>query len=160
MHDKINFRRAKVEDAKEVADIVQRTVAEIYPRYYPKEVADFFTQFHSHQHIAEDIQKGCVYVLEDGRNIVGTGSYENQHITRVYVLPRHQGRGYGGYMLKKLEKEISERHSRAVLDASLPACKFYENKGYKTVRHEELKCEGETVLVYDVMEKMLAGIYN
>ena len=32
--------------------------------------------------------------------------------------------------------------------------------GYKAVRHEEVKCEKETVLVYDVMEKMVAGIYN
>ena len=46
------------------------------------------------------------------------------------------------------------------MDASLPACKFYESKGYKAVRHEEVKCEKETVLVYDVMEKMVAGIYN
>ena len=160
MHDKIIFARAKIEDAEDIADIVQKTVAEIYPKYYPPEVADFFRKLHGCQNIAGDIQKGRVYVLRDNGIIVGTGSYEKQHITRVYVLPRYQGRGYGGYILKELEKEIAHRHSRVFLDASLPACKFYESKGYKAVRHEEVKCEKETVLVYDVMEKMVAGIYN
>ena len=41
MHDKIIFARAKIEDAEDIADIVQKTVAEIYPKYYPPEVADF-----------------------------------------------------------------------------------------------------------------------
>ena len=91
-------------DAEDIADIVQKTVAEIYPKYYPPEVADFFRKLHGCQNIAGDIQKGRVYVLRDNDIIVGTGSYEKQHITRVYVLPRYQGRGYGGYILKELEK--------------------------------------------------------
>lgn len=155
MHDKIVFTRAKIEDAKDIADIVQKTVAEIYPKYYPREAVDFFKQLHGCQHIVKDIQKGRVYALEDDGEIVGTGSYEKQHITRVYVLPEHQGNGYGGYILRELEKEISGKYSRIVLDASLPACRFYESKGYRTVRHEEAKCEGNVVLVYDVMEKLL-----
>lgn len=35
------------------------------------------------------------------------------------------------------------------------ACVCYESKGYRTVKHEEVKCERDVVLVYDVMEKML-----
>ena len=116
---------------------------------------DFFSQIHCRENIAGDIEEGRVGVLEAGGAIVGTGSRDGQHITRVYVLPEHQGNGYGGYILGELEKEISGKYSRIVLDASLPACRFYESKGYRTVRHEEAKCEGNVVLVYDVMEKLL-----
>lgn len=151
----MNFRKAAPEDLRTVTDIVQRTVAEVYPKYYPKEAVDFFRQIHCRENIAGDIEEGRVGVLEAGGAIVGTGSRDGQHITRVYVLPEHQGKGYGGYILGELEKEISGKYSRIVLDASLPACRFYESKGYRTVRHEEAKCEGNVVLVYDVMEKLL-----
>ncbi len=154
-NNEMNFRKAAPEDLRTVTDIVQRTVAEVYPKYYPKEAVDFFSQIHCRENIAGDIEEGRVGVLEAGGAIVGTGSRDGQHITRVYVLPEHQGNGYGGYILGELEKEISGKYSRIVLDASLPACRFYESKGYRTVRHEEAKCEGNVVLVYDVMEKLL-----
>lgn len=151
----MNFRKAAPEDLRTVTDIVQRTVVEVYPKYYPKEAVDFFRQIHCRENIAGDIEEGRVGVLEVGGAIVGTGSRDGQHITRVYVLPEYQGNGYGGYILGELEKEISGKYSRIVLDASLPACRFYESRGYRTVRHEEAKCEGNVVLVYDVMEKLL-----
>lgn len=149
----INYRKAQMEDAEVVTDIVQRTKSEIYPRYYPKEIVDFLGQLHCYEHIIRDIQKDMVYVLEVSGVIVGTGSYERNHITRVYVLPQYQGKGYGSYILKELEKVILRNYNSIILDASLPACKFYEGNGYKTVRHEEYKCDNEAVLVYDVMEK-------
>ena len=107
------------------------------------------------KHIIKDIQKNIVYVLEVNDIIVGTGSFEENHITRVYVLPQYQGKGYGYHILKELEKEIARNYNNVILDASLPACKFYEGNGYKTVRHEEWKCDNEMILVYDVMEKQL-----
>lgn len=151
----MDYRKAQIRDAKAVTEIVQRTKKEIYPKYYPKEVVDFFGKLHCYEHIVRDIQKKIVYVLEMDGAIVGTGSYEENHITRVYVLPEYQGRGYGGYILRELEREIAANYNHVVLDSSLPACRFYESHGYKTVRHEEWKCENEVVLVYDIMEKQL-----
>lgn len=151
----MNYRKARMEDAAAVTDIVQKTKAEIYPKYYPKEVVDFFGQLHCYEHIAADIQKQKVYVLEAGGVLVGTGSYEGNHITRVYVLPQYQKKGYGRYILQALEKEIAAQQNRIFLEASLPARKFYENNGYKTVKHEEWKCENDVVLVYDLMEKVI-----
>ena len=123
--------------------------------YIPKEIVEFFGQLHCYEHIIKDIQKNIVYVLEVNDIIVGTGSFEENHITRVYVLPQYQGKGYGYHILKELEKEIARNYNNVILDASLPACKFYEGNGYKTVRHEEWKCDNEMILVYDVMEKQL-----
>lgn len=151
----MNYRKASMEDAEIITDVVQQTKAEIYPKYYPKEIVEFFGQLHCYEHIIRDIQKNIVYVLEVDDIIVGTGSYEENHITRVYVLPQYQGNGYGYHILKELEKEIARNYNNVILDASLPACKFYEGNGYKTVRHEEWKCDNEMILVYDIMEKQL-----
>ncbi len=151
----MNYRKASMEDAEIITDVVQQTKAGIYPKYYPKEIVEFFGQLHCYEHIIKDIKKNIVYVLEVNDIIVGTGSFEENHITRVYVLPQYQGKGYGYHILKELEKEIARNYNNVILDASLPACKFYEGNGYKTVRHEEWKCDNEMILVYDVMEKQL-----
>lgn len=88
----------------------------------------------------------------DGR-LAGTGTCTENHITRLFVAPELQGRGYGSYLMERLEKEVAAAYDRCVLDASLAAICFYERRGYKTVRHEEIKmCDG-TVLVYAIMEK-------
>lgn len=151
----MNYRKAQIKDAEAVTNIVQRTKAEIYPNYYPKEVVNFFGQIHCYEHVVRDIQKNAVFLLEIDGVPVGTGCYEENHITRVYVLPEFQGKGYGKYILKELEKEIAEKYDYIYLDASLPACRFYEKSGYQTIRHEEWACNNGAVLVYDVMEKKL-----
>ncbi|MDE6313535.1 MAG: GNAT family N-acetyltransferase [Lachnospiraceae bacterium] len=149
----MNYRKATREDAVFVTNIVQTTKAIVYPRYYPKEVVDFFGQLHCMEHVVRDIQENLVYVLEDNGVMVGTGSYKENHITRIYVLPEFQSKGYGTYIVKELEKDISRNYNTVTLDASLPACRFYEKNGYRTVEHQEYLCENHAVLVYDIMAK-------
>ena len=146
------FRKATKVECQIVTDIVQTTKAEIYPYYYPKEVVDFFANLHCYEHVMDDINSGTVYVLEDDGIIVGTGSYKGNHITRVYVLPIYQGKGYGKYIVEQLELLMSN-YDELSLDASLPACQFYEHLGYRTQYHDSWKCENGVVLVYDIMTK-------
>jgi hypothetical protein len=86
---------------------------------------------------------------------VGTGCRIDNHITRVYVLPAFQGNGYGSYIMQQLEDEIGKRYIETILDASLPASRLYERRGYKTVKHEKRIVENGVVLVYEVMKKKL-----
>lgn len=85
--------------------------------------------------------------------LAGTGSREGDHITRVYVSPSFQGKGYGTYIIKKLEEEIFSDYGRIYLDASLPACHLYETLGYKTSHHDKWEVENGVILVYEVMER-------
>ena len=91
-------------------------------------------------------------LVVDG-NIIGTGSYTENHITRVYVLPEYQGHGFGSRLMDELEKEIFARFNSCVLEASLPACIFYENRGYKTVRHVKEDIGGGKCMIYEIMRK-------
>lgn len=88
--------------------------------------------------------------------IVGTGSYEDNHITRVYVLPEFQGKGYGSFIMQCLEDEISVKYPTVLLEASLHATHLYEQRGYYTFKHEKWSVENDVVLVYEVMEKTLS----
>ena len=86
--------------------------------------------------------------------IVGTGSHTDNHITRVYVLPKFQGQGFGSVIMDELEKEIFASYDYFVLDASLPACIFYENRGYKTVKHIKYDIGDGAFMIYEIMRKM------
>lgn len=137
----------------EIYNLVQLTIRAVYPRYYPKEVVDFFCALHSSDNIEQDLENENVYALYDNDILVGTGSLSANHITRVYVLPQYQGRGYGTFIIRQLENEIKKTYKSSVLDASLPAVMLYEKLGYKTISHKKYIVKNDVVLVYEVMEK-------
>ena len=101
---------------------------------------------------------GFVGVLRDDDRIVGTGCYKENHITRVYVKPEDQGKGYGSYMMQCLENQIRLQYDTVYLDASLPASHLYEKRGYQTTKHEKWNVENGRILVYEVMVKSLPKI--
>ena len=77
----------------------QKTIKVVYPKYYLKEIVDMFCEFHSRENIIKDIEAGNTYILVENEEIIGTGTKNGNHITRVYVLPRYQKRGYGTYII-------------------------------------------------------------
>ena len=151
----MKYLTATVEMADAIHHILHTTIRTVYPKYYPEEVADFFCQHHSKEHILDGIASGNMGVLFENGAIVGTGCFDNNHITGLYVLPIYQKQGFGSYIMDCLEMEISKKFDVAVLDASLPAVFLYEHRGYKTVGHGIYELENDVKLVYEVMEKNL-----
>lgn len=152
----ITYIKATAGNIDCIYEIVQNTVMTIYPKYYPREVVDFFCTLHNRENIAKDVENGNIGILLlDDKKIIGTGSHEGNHITRVYVLPEFQGMGYGSYIMRCLEEEIGAKYHTVQLDASLPASRLYEHRGYQTIRHEQWKVENGVILVYEIMEKSL-----
>ena len=47
-----------------VRDIIQTTIDEIYPRYYPKGAVEFFKEHHIDSNILNAIMNGIVFLLE------------------------------------------------------------------------------------------------
>ncbi len=135
--------------------VLQTTIKTIYPRYYSKEVVDFFCRHHNKGHILNGITSGNMGVLADGDVIVGTGCYDSNHITGVYVLPDYQKQGCGSLIMNCLEAEIAKKYDTALLDASLPAVCLYEHRGYRTVGHGIYELENDVKLIYEIMEKKL-----
>lgn len=150
----LEYKNASEEFAPQITKLVQETIASVYPKYYPKEVVDFFAGLHCEDAVRKDIRNGNIRMLLVEGCLAGTGSREGDHITRVYVSPSFQGKGYGTYIIKKLEEEIFSDYGRIYLDASLPACHLYETLGYKTSYHDKWEVENGVILVYEVMEKI------
>lgn len=149
----MELRQAKKQELEMIYDLVQKTIQEIYPKYYLKEIVDMFCNHHSKENIAKDIEEGNTYILSvDGKN-VGTGTKVENHITRVYVLPVFQKRGYGTFIMNSLEDMIKEKYDFADIDASLPACILYSHLGYQTTDHGIGECENGIIQVYEIMKK-------
>ncbi len=151
----MEYIKAQEADYQIVGEVVRKSIEGTYPYYYPTEVVEFFLALHSLENIKEDIIGGNVWLLIDEGRVVGTGAFKDNHITRVYVLPEYQGKGYGSYIMEQLEEEISKHYTKAELDASLPAATLYAHRGYSTKAHGKWQCENGVVLVYEVMEKDL-----
>lgn len=151
----MKYIEATSDMVNEIHHVLQTAIKTVYPKYYPKEVVDFFCKHHRKEHILEGIASGNMGVLMYNDVIVGTGCFEDNHITGVYVLPFYQNQGCGSHIMNCLEKKIAETNDTAILDASLPAVCLYEHRGYKTVGHGIYELENDVKLVYEIMEKKL-----
>lgn len=149
----IAWLKAEKSDTGRITKLVYDTITEIYPKCYPQDVTDFFVFLHSELRIRAAIESKNVWMLLCDGNLVGTGSREGNHITRVYVLPTEQGRGFGSRIMDELEKIIKLDFATAELDTSIPAEHFYEDRGYKTIRTETISI-GDISFQYNVMEKV------
>lgn len=147
------FFLAKEQQVEEISNLVQRTIKEVYAKYYRDEVVSFFCEWHNTKRIADDVAAKKVYVIFDNDSIVATGTADGEHITRVYVLPKYQGRGYGSAMMDFLEQKTIKGNGEAWLDSSLPAGKFYHSRGYVTKEHREYTLDNGKILEYEVMQK-------
>ena len=57
--DKLTIKKARLEQADEINEIVSKTIKEIYSKYYSNEVVDFFLELHNHDNIMV-IVNNCV----------------------------------------------------------------------------------------------------
>lgn len=153
----MEFRVAKKQDMEQVYELVQETIQSVYPKYYLKEIVDMFCEYHNRENILEDIQAENTYILIDNEEIIGTGTKKENHITRVYVLPEFQKKGYGTYIMNQLEEIIKESFGYADIDASLPACRLYAHLGYQTIDHGIWECKNGVIQVYEIMKKQLCN---
>lgn len=148
----MNIIRATEEHLEVVNQIVQITINTVYPRYYPKGAVDSFLSHHNDINIKTDIEKSHVYVLEVSGEIVGTGSIKENIITRLYISPLHQGKGYGRMIMDYLEDAILSEYDEVILGASLPALLMYLKRGYMIVEHITMITESGDYLCYNMMK--------
>ncbi|MCM1245814.1 MAG: GNAT family N-acetyltransferase [Roseburia sp.] len=148
---KLEVIQATTDMVADIYEVVHMTIKEIYTKYYSDEVVNFFLELHSKEHILNDISEGKIYVVARKQDIIGTGTLDGNHIKRLFVLPQFQRKGVGTILMDFLEAEIIKDHGDVWIDSSLPAGKFYHNRGYITKEYEEYQLENDKVLAYEIM---------
>lgn len=150
----MNYTKATMDYMEEIYNLIQDTIRDIYPRYYPEEVVRFLSQQQSWENLERDLDEERIYVLLENDDVIGIGSFEGNHITRVFVKVDYQRHGVGSFMMQHLEDLISKEYETVHLEATFPAVIMCEKRGYRTVRHEKWTVRNGAVFVYSVMEKI------
>jgi len=136
----IKNRRFKEQDAKEVSEMVRRTLRETNSKdyseaYIENEVAKIDENFF----IERSKWTNCyVFTEERTERIIGVGSIGSywgsdteSSLFTIFVSPDHQGKGIGKQIMEKLESdEYFLRAKRIEIPASITALSFYQKLGY------------------------------
>lgn len=144
---------AEIENLNTVYTIVHSAISETFPNYYPQVVVDFLLDYHSRENIKQDILLGCIYLLFEENTFVGTGTFKEKEISQVFILPDHQGRGYGTQIMDFLESQVFIKYDKVCLEASFSVLNFYLKRGYNTIENVSYPIGNEQVFSYLVMEK-------
>lgn len=154
--DNSKFVVATEGDEHTIYGIVQSTISEIYPNYYPDDVVNFFLNHHTLENIKIALNKETIILVKDNENMVGTGALLGNEIRRMFILPKFQGKGYARALLSRLESEaIAKGYTEVFLDSSLSAFSLYDKNGYSSVKYEKLVTPKGQVLCYNRMLKEL-----
>ncbi len=138
-------------DFRAVKGITQTTIRTVYPRYYPAGAVEFFRRHHSDERIRADIAASKVYLLREGGEAAGTVTVDGSSVSRLFVLPQHQHKGYGRALLDFAEAAVLSQNDAVRIDASLPAKGLYKKRGYRETEYHVIRTEQGDYLCYDVM---------
>jgi ribosomal protein S18 acetylase RimI-like enzyme len=132
------IRRFEKSDAKEVSDLIARTLREVNIRDYSKEYIENDIKILTPEYLIERSKWTHCYVVCKDDKLIGCGaigpywgSEEESSLFTIFVLPEYQGRGVGRKIIETLEKdEYFLRAKRIEIPASITACEFYRKLGY------------------------------
>jgi GNAT superfamily N-acetyltransferase len=135
--DAVAIRRFREPDLGQLVRLISETIGISYADVYPARAVQFFKHFHSEKKIADRSKTGTTLVVEEGGELVATGSLVDSEILAVLVHPRLQGGGRGKALMQALENEGRASGVTEIgLSISLPSRTFYEGLGYKIVEEK------------------------
>ncbi len=96
------------------------------------------------------------YVALIDQTILGFTEFEqNGHIDCFYVHHEYQGQKVGSVLIYRIEKTASTLGlAKLFAEVSITAKPFFESKGFKEIRKQQIKRNGESLTNF-VMEKHL-----
>jgi putative acetyltransferase len=93
-------------------------------------------------------------VAEEGSTIVGFGDMDsNGYLDRLYVHKNYQGKGIASAIVNELEQQAARQGvSFFTTHASLTAKSFFEKRGYRAIRTNQVDRNGIQLTNF-IMEK-------
>ena len=132
------IRKFAEADAKEVSDLIVKTLMISNTKDYPAEMMEELTRRMQPGDILERARWTHFYVAEENNVILGCGAIgpywdktDESSLFTIFVLPEYQGRGIGRRIVETLEKdEYALRAKRIEIPASITGLEFYKKLGY------------------------------
>ena len=134
----MRIRRFQETDAKEVSDLIAKTLRTTNSRDYSSEYIENDIRLLTPAYLIRRSQWTHFYVVCDEDMIIGCGAIgpywgkpDESSLFTIFVLPEYQGQGIGRKIIETLERdEFFLRAKRIEIPASITACGFYRKMGY------------------------------
>lgn len=132
------IRRFEVNDAKNTANVIAKTMLETNSNDYSREYIEDSIKTLTPENLIERSSWTHFYVACSDDKIIGCGaigpywgSEVESSLFNIFVLPEYQGKGIGRKIIETLESdEFFLRAKRIEIPASITACEFYQKFGY------------------------------
>lgn len=146
------IREYQPTDCKELAELFYNTVHTINAKDYTKEQMDVWAtgQVNLERWNQSFLEHYSIVAVEN-KTIVGFGDIdENGYLDRLYVHKDYQRKGIAAAICNQLEAAVQED---IITHASITARPFFEKRGYKVIKEQQIKRQG-VILVNYVMKKV------
>ncbi len=147
----VTIREYRPADCKELTELFYNTVHTVNAKDYTKEQLDAWaTGQVDLEKWDRSLQEHFSIVAVDGDVIVGFGDIDRTgYLDRLFVHGEHQGKGIATAICDRLEAAVP---GNIVTHASITARPFFEKRGYKVVKEQQVERRGVTLTNF-VMEK-------
>lgn len=147
----MEIRRYRQSDCKELAELFYNTVHAANAKDYTKEQLDVWAAGQADlEKWDQSLREHYSIVAVCDKKIVGFGDIDKTgYLDRLFVHSDDQGKGIGTAICDQLEKAVQER---IVTYASITARPFFEKRGYKIIKKQQVERQG-IFLTNFIMEK-------
>lgn len=145
------LREYRPDDCREMAELFYNSVHEVNAGDYTEKQLNAWAtgQVNLEEWNQSFLEHYSIVALEDGI-IVGFGDIDKtSYLDRLYTHKDYQRRGIAAAICDKLEQTVQ---GRVVTHASITARPFFEKRGYKLIKEQQVKRRG-VFLTNFVMEK-------
>lgn len=145
------IRKYESTDCKEMAELFFNTVHSVNVKDYTKQQLDAWASGQVDlEKWDHSFQEHFSIVAVENDIIVGFGDIDKTgYLDRLYVHKNYQGKGIATAICDQLESKIKEN---IITHASITAKPFFEKRGYKVVKEQQVERNGIFLKNY-IMEK-------
>lgn len=135
------IREYRSSDCEELAGLFYNTVHTVNAKDYTKEQLDVWATGQVDLKTWDrSLQEHFSIVAVEGDTIVGFGDMDQTgYLDRLYVHSEYQGKGIATAICDRLEAAVQ---GNVVTHASITARPFFEQRGYKVVKEQQVERQG------------------
>ena len=145
------IRKYMSSDCRQLADLFYQTVHTVNGKDYTKEQLDVWATGQINlEKWNQSLQEHFSIVAVDDGIIVGFGDINKAgYLDRLFVHSDYQGKGIATAICNQLEAAVQ---GNIVTHASITARTFFENRGYKVIKEQQVVRQGISLTNF-IMEK-------
>ncbi|HRH99486.1 MAG TPA: GNAT family N-acetyltransferase [Saprospiraceae bacterium] len=164
----VNIVKADLHDIEKIQTIARITWPVTFKQILSQEQLEYMLQMmYSTESLREQMEAKThqFLIAKQDENALGFASYELNYLNepktkihKIYILPAQQGKGLGKLLFDEIEKTAIE-NKQLILSLNVnrenKAIEFYQHRGYKVIRQEDISIGNGYWMEDYVMEKTI-----